>query len=120
MPNWCQNSLRALGPKSEIDRLLEKAQGCGVVWQKDPVIDECERRKLPLDFNQFVPVTAEIVAAGYRNDKGPEDEETSFRALFKESHIKAWDGYHWCEQNWRLTGFPTARSDSGSFEGSYM
>jgi hypothetical protein len=102
MPNWCQNSLRAIGPKSEIHRLLEKAQGCGVDWPEDPAvaIGDCERRKLPLDFNQFVPVPEEIVAAGYRNDKGPKDVETSIQALEKESGIKAWDGYHSCMQNW--------------------
>ena len=75
MPNWCSNSLRAIGPKSEIDRFLKKAQGYGAAWPKDPAVAtvECERRKMLLDFNQFVPVPEEVVAAGYRNDKGSKD-----------------------------------------------
>ena len=76
MSNWCSNALRVTGPKSEIDRFLEKAQGCGV---KDS-------ERLSLDFNKFMPVPEEVVAAGViLNEKSG----------FKESAI-----FNWCDENW--------------------
>jgi hypothetical protein len=66
MPNWCENSLRATGPTGEIHRFLEKAEGCGVAWPKDPAVAtvERERRKLLLDFNKFVPMPDDVKIAG--------------------------------------------------------
>ena len=90
MPNFCDNVLWAYGPQSEIDRFLEKAQGCGVAWGDDPAVavGDSKRRTRPLDFNQFVPVPAEVAAAGYRDKSGPENQEA------------VPGGRSWCEENW--------------------
>ncbi len=76
MPNWCSNSLRVIGPKSEIDRFLQKAQGCGVRGSE----------RLSLDFNKFMPVPEEVVAAGVILNE---------RSGFKESAI-----FNWCAEKW--------------------
>jgi|WetSurMetagenome_2_1015567.scaffolds.fasta_scaffold22910_2 hypothetical protein len=78
MPNWCNNTLKVIGPEDELQKLREKMKGRDIDWgnpsdfEKDVKLDELE-----FDFNQFVPVPEEVREKGFNHA-----------------------GHDWCVSNW--------------------
>ena len=52
MPNWCFNNLHVSGPSADLQRFLKTVQG-----------EDSAGNSLPLDFNQIVPQTPEVLAS---------------------------------------------------------
>jgi hypothetical protein len=75
MPNWCDNELSIYGPEKDIKRFVKQARGHD--WSWDPLFSPGDGDMKCLEFNQFIPMPADIINNGY-NGGGYDWENTNW------------------------------------------